>query len=111
MTEENLIGRESPGTEMRIFRKSGGAEGNRTLDLLNAIQALSQLSYGPTWRKKKWLDVTRLRERDKKVKPLVERRVWGVIFKIQGRRFTYENAIALCLAAARRDNGRRANDR
>jgi hypothetical protein len=28
--------------------KLGGAEGNRTLDLLNAIQALSQLSYGPT---------------------------------------------------------------
>src|SRR4029079_16223094 len=27
---------------------NGGAEGNRTLDLLNAIQALSQLSYGPT---------------------------------------------------------------
>jgi hypothetical protein len=29
-----------------------GAEGNRTPDLLNAIQALSQLSYGPsriTW--------------------------------------------------------------
>ncbi len=26
---------------------SGGAEGNRTPDLLNAIQALSQLSYGP----------------------------------------------------------------
>jgi hypothetical protein len=26
----------------------GGAEGNRTHDLLNAIQALSQLSYGPT---------------------------------------------------------------
>ncbi len=25
----------------------GGAEGNRTPDLLNAIQALSQLSYGP----------------------------------------------------------------
>ena len=25
-----------------------GAEGNRTLDLLNAIQALSHLSYGPT---------------------------------------------------------------
>ncbi len=34
-----------------MARKSlifGGAEGNRTLDLLNAIQALSQLSYGPT---------------------------------------------------------------
>ena len=27
---------------------TGGAEGNRTPDLLNAIQALSQLSYGPT---------------------------------------------------------------
>ncbi len=26
---------------------SGGAEGNRTLDLMNAIHALSQLSYGP----------------------------------------------------------------
>ena len=31
-----------------LIRKFGGAEGNRTLDLLNAIQALSQLSYGPT---------------------------------------------------------------
>jgi hypothetical protein len=27
---------------------TGGAEGNRTPDLLNAIQALSQLSYGPS---------------------------------------------------------------
>ena len=27
----------------------GGAEGNRTPDLLNAIQALSQLSYGPNF--------------------------------------------------------------
>jgi hypothetical protein len=27
-----------------------GAEGNRTPDLLNAIQALSQLSYGPNTR-------------------------------------------------------------
>ena len=26
----------------------GGAERDRTADLLNAIQALSQLSYGPT---------------------------------------------------------------
>ena len=30
-----------------VSRESGGAEGNRTPDLLNAIQALSQLSYGP----------------------------------------------------------------
>ena len=28
----------------------GGAKGSRTPDLLNAIQALSQLSYGPTPR-------------------------------------------------------------
>jgi hypothetical protein len=28
-------------------KSDGGAEGNRTPDLLNAIQALSQLSYGP----------------------------------------------------------------
>jgi hypothetical protein len=47
----------------------GGAEGNRTLDLLNAIQALSQLSYGPTRRKR--LDSLRVREREKKVKPRV----------------------------------------
>src|SRR5207249_11650319 len=31
--------------------RQSGAEGSRTLDLLNAIQALSQLSYGPTGRK------------------------------------------------------------
>ncbi len=30
---------------LRIF---GGADRDRTDDLLNAIQALSQLSYGPT---------------------------------------------------------------
>ncbi len=29
------------------FQSPGGAEGDRTHDLLNAIQALSQLSYGP----------------------------------------------------------------
>src|SRR5215467_4368589 len=31
---------------------ASGAEGSRTLDLLNAIQALSQLSYGPTGGKR-----------------------------------------------------------
>ena len=30
--------------------KFGGAEGDRTPDLMNAIHALSQLSYGPIWR-------------------------------------------------------------
>ena len=29
------------------YRKLDGAKGNRTLDLLNAIQALSHLSYSP----------------------------------------------------------------
>ena len=34
---------------LRTVREwQSGAEGSRTLDLLNAIQALSQLSYGPT---------------------------------------------------------------
>src|SRR6266403_4944784 len=31
--------------------KSGGARRDRTADLLHALQALSQLSYGPTWRR------------------------------------------------------------
>jgi hypothetical protein len=31
-----------------LFQVFGGADGSRTHDLLNAIQALSQLSYGPT---------------------------------------------------------------
>ena len=38
----------------RIFtkrKKSGGARRDRTADLLHAMQALSQLSYGPTWRR------------------------------------------------------------
>jgi hypothetical protein len=30
---------------------SGGARRDRTADLLHAMQALSQLSYGPTWRR------------------------------------------------------------
>jgi hypothetical protein len=40
---------------LQIFaaQKFGGADGNRTHDLLNAIQALSQLSYGPTQEKAK----------------------------------------------------------
>ena len=38
-----------PPTAQRPVRRSGG-EGNRTPDLLNAIQALSQLSYAPRRR-------------------------------------------------------------
>ena len=32
--------------------KFGGGEQDRTVDLLNAIQALSQLSYTPTFKRK-----------------------------------------------------------
>jgi hypothetical protein len=31
--------------------QTGGARRDRTADLLHAMQALSQLSYGPTWRR------------------------------------------------------------
>jgi hypothetical protein len=41
-TEDGLDRRQEPA--LRFF---GGARGSRTPDLLNAIQALSQLSYGP----------------------------------------------------------------
>ena len=41
-------------TRLRPIR-NGGAEGNRTPDLLNAIQALSQLSYGPNANQKPML--------------------------------------------------------
>ncbi len=37
--------RDKPGD--KSFEMSGGAERDRTVDLLNAIQALSQLSYSP----------------------------------------------------------------
>ena len=43
----------APGSTPARRRKSGGAEGIRTPDLINAIDALSQLSYSPTvlgWR-------------------------------------------------------------
>ena len=32
----------------KLFRFNGGAEGDRTPDLVTASHALSQLSYGPT---------------------------------------------------------------
>jgi hypothetical protein len=36
---------------LQLEPKSGGARRDRTADLLHAMQALSQLSYGPTWRR------------------------------------------------------------
>ena len=38
----------------------GGARRDRTADLLHAMQALSQLSYGPPWRRGKLPDLTKM---------------------------------------------------
>jgi hypothetical protein len=37
-----------PNSNPQVFEKSGGADGVRTRDLLDAIEARSQLRYGPT---------------------------------------------------------------
>ena len=39
--------KKGPGLSSEAFELSGGAERDRTVGLLNAIQALSQLSYSP----------------------------------------------------------------
>jgi hypothetical protein len=39
------------GTQINSIKNNGGARRDRTADLLHAMQALSQLSYGPTWRR------------------------------------------------------------
>jgi hypothetical protein len=39
------------GQKIDRKRETGGARRDRTADLLHAMQALSQLSYGPTWRR------------------------------------------------------------
>ena len=41
------MGRER-SNDLQVVEFFGGADRDRTDDLLNAIQALSQLSYGPT---------------------------------------------------------------
>ena len=41
------IQKNKKGLLLQTLVLTGGAEGNRTPDLLNAIQALSQLSYNP----------------------------------------------------------------
>src|SRR5205823_7858088 len=46
--ESATISLARPRADALTPREESGAEGSRTLDLLNAIQALSQLSYGPT---------------------------------------------------------------
>jgi hypothetical protein len=43
-----LVGNYGEVYDRSLMCLSGGAKGSRTPDLLNAIQALSQLSYGPS---------------------------------------------------------------
>ena len=43
-------------TAIKQSHQIGGARRDRTADLLHAMQALSQLSYGPTWRRGKLPD-------------------------------------------------------
>ena len=48
-SENSPLRRHQPSDGRVLYTVSnGGADGSRTHDLLNAIQALSQLSYGPT---------------------------------------------------------------
>src|SRR5919197_5227957 len=61
---------------------ASGAEGSRTLDLLNAIQALSQLSYGPQGRddRRSRASIPRpsqVRQRDARSLPQVAARIDG----------------------------------
>jgi hypothetical protein len=39
----------------KLRAKRGGARRDRTADLLHAMQALSQLSYGPVYRRTPWV--------------------------------------------------------
>ena len=45
---DSTVGGPAMSERLKRHESNGGAEGSRTPDLLNAIQALSQLSYGPT---------------------------------------------------------------
>jgi hypothetical protein len=44
---QNAPKREQVKKQEKVFKDNGGAKGNRTPDLYNAIVALSQLSYDP----------------------------------------------------------------
>jgi hypothetical protein len=55
MTKRSLMNQKERTTEVlrgkMMLRNIGGAKRDRTADLLNAIQALSQLSYSPSKRR------------------------------------------------------------
>ena len=50
--DERAEGAATENTNRESVTNSGGAGGGRTLYLFNAIEALSQLSYSPTSRRK-----------------------------------------------------------
>ena len=50
------MGTQAETIERRKQKISGGARRDRTADLLHAMQALSQLSYGPTLKTKREID-------------------------------------------------------
>ncbi len=51
LVQQQMQKAHQPGESYTIEELVGGAERDRTVDLLNAIQALSQLSYSPTTRR------------------------------------------------------------
>jgi hypothetical protein len=58
--DDGDAGRKSSLKSIHRESISGGARRDRTADLLHAMQALSQLSYGPTWRRGTLPDKQRL---------------------------------------------------
>jgi hypothetical protein len=52
MTQKPIGG---PTAQSQMTENTGGAEGIRTLDLLDAIEARSQLRHGPTRHQAGWL--------------------------------------------------------
>ena len=54
MQSQGGVGHEKAARRRRILEENGGAERDRTADLVNAIHALSQLSYGPIFSRGVW---------------------------------------------------------
>jgi hypothetical protein len=73
-TESRNLGRIGAGP-LRGDRGLGGANRNRTDDLLNAIQALSQLSYGPALGGRH-IDVPRPHDQAPSTSDLPQPRAW-----------------------------------
>jgi hypothetical protein len=66
------------GTDEQVNHKIGGASRDRTGDLLHAMQALSQLSYGPMLHKARYFTVRGLQGQAVAAtkKPLASGLIW-----------------------------------